>query len=296
MVAFDHRNSLRRDLDRLGVATTGSHLVALKELIWRGIEAVTADVATYADAAILIDRGHRRIEAAATKANAVVAVALEASGSDSLQPEAAGAELAADLRALEGGFGKVLLRWHPTDEDARKKRQLAELRRLAELTHNSGARLLIELLVPPSPADLASIAAADRYDETLLPGNQRDAVAEILNAGVVPAMWKIEGHPNTTTALALAELISSRTPSASILVLGGGAGITGLSRVFAGGAAIDTFNGFAVGRSIWWQPVSEFCLGRVTEAAARHAIAKNYLAVIESFEAVALQLQTSTRT
>ena len=296
MVAFDHRNSLRRDLDHLGVATSGARRAAIKRLIWRGVEPVMADVATYADTAILIDRGHHRIEAAAAKANVVVAVALEASGNDSLQPEAAEAELAADLRALEGGFGKVLLRWHPTDADSRKRRQLAELRRLAELTHNSGARLLIELLVPPSPADLASVAAADHYDEILLPGNQRDAVAEVLNAGVVPAMWKLEGHSNTTTALTLAELISSRTPSASILILGGGTSISGLSRAFAGGAAIDTFNGFAVGRSIWWQPISEFCLGRVTESTARHAIAKNYLAVIESFEAVAPQAQPLTRT
>ena len=296
MVAFDHRNSLRRDLDRLGVAITDSYLAALKMLIWQGIETVLADVATGTDAAVLVNRGHRCIEAAAMKANVVVAVALEASGCDCLQPDAAGAELAADLRALKGGFGKVLLRWHPADDDSRKRRQLAELRHLAELAHDSGARLLIELLVPPSPADLASIAAADRYDEVLLPGNQHDAVDEILNAGVVPAMWKLEGHTDTHTALALADLISSHTPSASILVLGGGVEINELSRSFAGGVDVGAFNGFAVGRSIWWQPIAEFCRGRATAATTQRAIGDNYLAVIETFEAASQPAQPATQT
>ncbi len=284
MAAFDHRNSLQRELRLLGVAAGAPHRAELKVLIWQGIKAALPDVPVYADAAILIDRGQRRIEAEATEAGVAVAVALEASGGDALRPAAAPAALAEDLRGLAGGFGKVLLRWHPADHAARKRRQLATLGHLADLTHRNGARLLLELLVPPSPEDLAGLAADRRYDEALLPRHQHDAVAELLSAGISPALWKLEGHPDTSAALALAALLGHREPRTSILVLGGGADIADLRRVFSGGAGIDLFGGFAVGRSIWWGPIAGLCRGEVTEASARTAIANNFLAVIGAFE------------
>ncbi len=292
MVAFDHRNSLERDLTRLGVDATAGRRAELKSLIWQGIEAALPGVPAHADAAILIDRGHRRIEAAARDANVAVAIALEASGQDAVRPEATAAELREDLQAIEGGFGKVLLRWHPADPDSRKRRQLATLHQLADL---SGARLLLELLVPPSPEDLAGLAAGRRYDEALLPRHQYDAVAELLHAGLSPALWKVEGHPDAGAALALAELVASCDPSAAILILGGGAEIADLGRAFSGGAGLDVFSGFAVGRSIWWGPIAELCRGEITAAGARCAIGNSFLAVIGTFEATARRTQPAGR-
>ena len=287
MVAFDHRSSLRQDLRRLGHPATAAQRAELKNLIWQGVVAALPEVPARARAAILVDRGHHRILLEAGQARVAAAVALEASGSGELTPAAAPDELAADLRALDAGFGKILLRWHPADGAGRKRRQLALLQRLAELTLRSGAGLLLELLVPPRPEDLAGLSPGERWDEAVLPRRQHEAVAELLDAGVTPALWKLEGHPDAQAARALAELLGGCDPSTSVLVLGGGADVADLGRVFSGGAGIGLFGGFAVGRSIWWEPVARLCRGEISEDGARHAVGRNYLAVIDAYESAA---------
>jgi 5-dehydro-2-deoxygluconokinase len=287
MVAFDHRSSLRRDLRLIGHEATAAQRVELKNLVWQGVAEALPELPARARAAILVDRGHRRIMTEAAQAGVTVAIALEASGADELTPAAAPHELAAELRRLDAGFGKILLRWNPADGDGRKRRQLAQLQQLEELTRRSGAGLLLELLIPPRPEDLAGLSPGDRWDEALLPRRQHEAVSELLDAGVAPALWKLEGHPDTQAARAVAELLGGCDPPTSVLVLGGGAHVADLGRLFAGGAGIDLFGGFAVGRSIWWEPVMQLCVGAISEEGARRAVGRNYLAVIDAYEAAA---------
>ena len=121
-------------------------------------------------------------------------------------------------------------------------------------------------------------------EQAVLPELQYAAVGEILASGVAPALWKIQGPPNTDAAAALAELVGSARPDASVLVLGGGSEIPGLRRLFSCRAGSERFNGFAVGRSIWWNPISALCRGDVTESEACRAVGERYLAVIDAFE------------
>ena len=289
MVALDHRSSIDRDLSRLGIRPTRRGRAELKGVIWQGVKAVLPEIPAHGDVAILIERGHDRIVAEAIDANVTVALALEASGEGILRPEAAPDELARDLRAFPGSLGKVLLRWHPDDAASTKGRQLAALHKLADLAEENGRELLLELLVPPAPGDLAGAASGDRYDESRLPRHQFGAITELVDSGLAPALWKLEGHPNAAGARAVASAVIRCDPGSYILVLGGGATIADLARPFSGGAGIDAFNGFAVGRSIWRKPITDLCRHEITEAGARHAIGRNLLAVIDVFDAATSQ-------
>ena len=284
MVAFDHRGSFKRSLSRLGVDCGPARRAALKLTIWRGLSEVLSRVPASGQAAILVDRGHGCIAAEAADAGVAVAVALEASGHRILRAEASRPDLTTDLRTLRASFGKVLVRWHPRDPASSKRRQLAVLRQLDEVAHAAGARLLLELLVSPDPLDHAADGPRPDWEQAVLPRLQHTAVGEILDSGVAPALWKIQGHPNTDAAAALADLVGSARPDASILVLGGGSEITGLRRLFSCRAGSERFNGFAVGRSIWWNPISALCRGDVTESEACRAIGERFLAVIDAFE------------
>lgn len=295
MVAFDHRSSFERALDRIGAASGSARRAELKLMIWQSVEEVLPRLPARSRAAVLVDRGHGRIVAEAVAAGVTVAIALEASGHRRLIPEAALAVLRQDLQTIEGGLGKVLVRWPHDDSALDRRRQLAELRRLEGLVADAGAGLLLELLVPPAADEAAGPGSMQHWEETVLPGRQREAVEEILGSGVVPKMWKIEGHPDVEAAGALSALVGSTRHDASILVLGGGAEIADLRRVFSCGAHEGLFSGFAVGRSIWWKSIAAFCRGEITEAGARRAIGDNILAVIDTFASVTCMSSQTTR-
>ena len=283
MVAFDHRDSFERALDRIGAASGLARRAELKLMIWQSVQAVLPRLPARSRAAVLVDRGHERIVSEAIGAAVTVAIALEASGHRRLIPEATPSILQQDLRTTGGGLGKVLVRWFPEDSALDRRRQLAELRRLDNVVADAGAGLLLELLVPPAADGVASARSRQHWEETVLPGRQREAVEDILDSGVTPEVWKIEGHPNADAAVALSALVGSTRQDASILVLGGGAEIAQLRRVFSCANHEGRFAGFAVGRSIWWKPTAAFCRGEIAETEARRAIGDNFLAVIDTF-------------
>lgn len=293
MVAFDHRSSLDRDLDRIGAASGPARRAELKLMIWQSVQEVLPRLPARARAAVLVDRGHGRIVKEAIGAAVTVATALEASGHRRLTPDAAPADLLRDLRATDGGLGKVLVRWLADDSALDRRRQLAELRKLDDLVAEAGAGLLLELLIPPAADEVAGPGSRQCWEETVLPGRQRAAVEEILESGVTPPVWKIEGHPDAHAAGALSAVVGSARHDASILVLGGGAEIGDLRRVFSCGAHDSRFSGFAVGRSIWWKPTAALCRGDITETSARRTIGDNFLAVIDAFDSAT---RTSSRT
>ena len=317
--ALDHRNSFARSLSGVGAdhirarraeprprphVGLGAEMdcgparrADLKQTIWKGIAGILARVPEHAQTAILIDRGCGQIAVEAEAAGVAVAVALEASGRGALHAEAPLPVLREDLHSFRPSFGKVLVRWHPDALAPDTRGQLRTLRELDELVRAAGADLLVELLITREPHSGAGGTQSrhgrprtqqqrDRQ-QAELPLLQRSAVEEILAAGVTPALWKIEGHPDAEAAGALAELLGSARPDASILVLGGGSEISGLRRLFLCRAGSERFSGFAVGRSIWQRPLSALWRGDITQAEARRAIGERFLAVIDAFESAA---------
>jgi 5-dehydro-2-deoxygluconokinase len=291
MVALDHRGSLVRALEHLGADSGAARCAELKYLVWRGVKQVLDGRLTRRSdlgAAMLIDRGQRRIAEEAAAGGMRVAVALEASGQRSLRAEAAPSRLAEDLRALGATYGKVLVRWHPHDSAPHKHRQLAALRRLDDIVRGAGAELLLELLVPADPDEGATTTCRRSGREGSSPPDPAvRAAEEILASGIVPTVWKIERPRDTESARAFAALVTSADPHAAVLVLGGGAPVGDLPEAFAPGAGIEQFRGFAVGRSIWWPPLEALTREEITPAQARRAVGDNYVKVIDAFEAAA---------
>ena len=287
VVAFDHRGSLDRALCGIGAVSTPERTHRIKLLIWQSIEQVLPLLPDRLEAGILIDRGHPRIAAEAQEARVSVALALEASGYAMLRADADAHVLNADLRAVAGGFGKVLVRWHPDDTTTNRRRQLDTLHELGKTIEDAGARLLLELLVPSTPQEVADARGRLSWEEIRKPRCQVEAVEEILGSGLAPEFWKMEGHANVDEAARLASLVGYDCPDAAILLLGGGVAIPQLRRLFSCSTASKRYRGFAVGRSIWWEPVTRWVRGGTTVDEARSAIGKNFLAVVDAFNSVA---------
>ena len=178
----------------------------------------------------------------------------------------------------------MLLRWHPDDAASRKLSQLVVLRRLNDAVADSGAELLLELLIHPRPSVEVGGATARLWEDSVLPALQHQAVEEILGYGISPALWKMEGHSNTLEAARLDALVGSSRPDATVLILGGGSGIGDLRRAFSCAAGNRCFRGFAVGRSIWQEPILGLCRHEITHREAEGKIVDNFLAVVDVYE------------
>lgn len=284
MVAFDHRRSLRRALSAIGADTAPAHLSDLKLIIWRGLRTALPHVDEHAEVAVLIDRGNERVGQEAGSAGVRVALALEESGGDPLRPDAPAAFLDQELRALGEPIGKALLRWHPDDPGARKRQQLVALRQIADVVSGCGADLLVELLIHPRPPDGTDERSSRLHTDSVLADLQCAAAEEILDSGISPAFWKLEGHSNAPGAARLDALVASARQDAAILILGGGSGIAGLRQAFSCRDGNDRYRGFAVGRSIWQEPILALCNHETTRAEAEAKIGDNLLAVVDAFE------------
>jgi myo-inositol catabolism protein IolC len=113
------------------------------------------------------------------------------------------------------------------------------------------------------------------------------AIKELRSAGVRADVWKIEGLEERSDCEAVARLVrSGGREEASCVVLGRGADDATVERWLQEAAAVPGYNGFAVGRTIWWNAVS----GHLTEGLPRDTaveqISRRYRHFIDVYSSV----------
>jgi 5-dehydro-2-deoxygluconokinase len=148
----------------------------------------------------------------------------------------------------------------------------------------AGRPLIVELLIPATDADLASVGGdALRYDRELRPSLTQQVIRELQDAGVEPALWKVEGTETTADAQAIADLAHRDGRTAQCIVLGRHAPADRLEHWLDMAAPVADFVGFAIGRSIWWDALSAHLAGTIDDAEAQKRIAAAYLQYANDF-------------
>ena len=184
---------------------------------------------------------------------------------------------------LDPDLPKVLIRHNVEGDRSGLDEQLRRLRRVSDELHDAGYPLLLELLVPPTRAQLAGVGGDERiFDDHERPQLTVRAVEEILTAGVRVERWKVEGMSSATSAAELAR-VCTRDAGVTCLVLGRNAGWDEVDRWLANAAASPGYDGFAIGRTLWWEPAVDLLLGSSWENAVE-AIANNYRHAIDTYE------------
>ena len=286
-LAFDHRNSLRRDFMHLtGQPAPEQHstMVAAKGVVTDALIEAAPQVSPDTPV-LLIDHEYGgqfvpRAQAAGVK----VAMPVEESGQAELRYLCDGhPERVVD--AHHPDYVKVLIRYNPGGDTAMNERQRGRLRKLSDWLDGRPERLMLELLVPPEPAQLAAVADdQSRFDRETRAALTAAAIDQIAGDGLRPALWKIEGPESLQDAARIAEAVRSANPDAGCLVLGRGADDAAVRRWLAIAAATDGFTGFAVGRTIWWDALKGFAGGGDAGAAVR-AVAARYLDLVRYYRA-----------
>jgi myo-inositol catabolism protein IolC len=292
VLSFDQRGSFKKGLMGIAGEPTDKErrrIRELKALVYRGFERALADGAPRDACGLLVDEEFGADVARSAKASGfTLAMPVERSGQDEFEFEYGG-QFGAHIEAFDPAFVKVLVRYNPDGEEPLNHRQSTRLAELSAWLSERERKFLFELLVPATAAQLAQVTGErDRYDRELRPALVVRAIAELQDAGVEPDIWKIEGlDAREDCERAVAQARAGGRERVKCVVLGRGASIDRVADWLCQAAAVPGYVGFAIGRTIWLDELSEHLAGRLDEDAAIERIARNYRHMIDTYAAVA---------
>ncbi len=289
ILAFDHRGSFEKMVGGAPTSGTTERIRAAKEVIYGGLRrAVAAGVPTLVAGALVDEQYGAEVARRVRQDHLVLAMPVEKSGQDEFDFEY-GHAFAEHIDRFDPDFAKVLVRYNPEGDEALNRRQVSRLRVLGEHLHTHGRKLLFELLVPATPAQLAAVGGdAGRFDLELRPDLMRRAIAELQDAGVEPDVWKIEGLDRREDCIRIADQVrAGGRGGVGCVVLGRGADAAQVDRWLRAGAGVPGYLGFAIGRSIWSAPIKAYLAGAIGREDAEAQIGWNYLHCVDIYAAAA---------
>jgi myo-inositol catabolism protein IolC len=195
-----------------------------------------------------------------------------------------GNDFGAHIEQFDPDFSKVLVRYNPDYADTQANTdQLGRLKKLSDWLHDNDRKFLFELLVPAEPSQLESVGGdTARYDAELRPDLMIRAISEIQDAGVEPDIWKIEGLDERSDCVRVAEQTrAGGRDNVTCVLLGRGADNDKVDHWLYQAGEVDGFIGFAIGRSIWSDPLKAYLSGDLDREAAAAKVAENYTRFIE---------------
>ena len=286
-LAFDHRNSVRTSFMGLVAPPTQEQTRQMVEAKRVVVDALIEAAPSVVDAVptLLIDAEYGGAHVAdARGAGIAIAMPLEVSGQAELRFEH-DADFEAVIEQFDPDYAKVLIRYNPDGDGEMNARQRARLGKLTAWLEGRRQRLMLELLVPPETDQLAALGGdRHRYDRELRAALTVRAVDEIGAGGVRPALWKLEGPESTADARRISAAVRALDADAGCLVLGRGDKVSAVHRWLATAAQVPGFTGFAVGRTVWWEPLRAFMAGGSRKVAVE-SIAHNYLDLVDTYGA-----------
>ena len=290
-LAFDHRGSFQKKMFGIEGDPTPEDVERIedaKHLIYEGmVRAVQSGGVPGHEIGVLVDEQFGgSIPREAKEQGLLLAMPVEKSGQNEFDFEY-GEDFGAHIERFDPDLSKVLVRFNPDGDADLNREQLERLKRLADWLHDHGRKFLFELLVPAEPAQLESVGGdSDRYDAELRPELMRRVIEETQNFGVDVDIWKIEGVDERADCEKLvSQARAGGRDDVVCVVLGRGANAAKVDHWLAQAATVDGFVGFAIGRSIWWDPLKAYVDGKIERVEGARRIAENYLRFVKVYEA-----------
>jgi myo-inositol catabolism protein IolC len=289
ILAFDHRGSFQKKF--FGIqgepdAEQTAIIADAKHLIFEGMLQAVGSGAEPSVTGVLVDEQFgSTVPQEAHERGLKLAMPAERSGQNMFDFQY-GDDFGEHILKFDPDFTKVLVRYNPEGDAGENAVQLEKLKRLSDWLKQHDRKFLFELLVPAEDAQLQSVDGdTDRYDAELRPQLMRHAIAAIQDFGIEVDIWKIEGVDERSDCEMLAEQARSGGREGVVcVVLGRGADDDKVDEWLQAAAPVDGFVGFAIGRSIWWDPLKAYVDGKIERSAGAAKIAQNYLRFVQVYE------------
>jgi myo-inositol catabolism protein IolC len=289
ILADDHRDSLEKELYELAAPPTpvqAARIRADKLLVYEALVDATKRLPDAAQAGILVDEEYGAdVAELAAKSDGLInlSMPLEASGKEWFE-FAYGDDWKLHAGRFPTDHAKVLIRDNPALAVPDRLQQAERLKVVSAWAAESHHHLIVELLVPATDADLASVDGdKKRYDDELRPKLTLETIEFLQDHGADPELWKIEGMDTAADAEAVVGLVQRGGRDANCIILGRHASEDDLDRWLEVAAPLPGYVGFAIGRSIWWDPLADHLAGDISVDVARHRIAENYLGYAHAY-------------
>jgi myo-inositol catabolism protein IolC len=287
VLAFDHRGSFQKkffDVSGAPNAEETSRIADAKQVIFEGALKALDEGAPREAAGILVDEQFGADIVRKAKADGLTfAMPVEKSGQEEFDFEY-GDAFGEHITEFDPTFSKVLVRYNTEGDPEMNARQSERLKRLSDWLYANGRKFLFELLVPGTTEQIEAAGGEDAYDTDMRPGLMRRAISEIQDAGIEPDIWKIEGIDEREDCEMIAEQTRAGDREGVVcVVLGRGADDDKVDHWLRTGAGVPGYVGFAIGRSIWWDPLKGYVDQTMARDDASSKISANYRRFIDVY-------------
>jgi myo-inositol catabolism protein IolC len=289
ILAFDHRGSFQKKFFGIEGEPDSEQTAMIadaKHLIFEGLQqAVTAGADASVTGVLVDEQFGGSVPEEAHAQGLKLAMPAERSGQNMFDFQY-GDDFPKHIESFDPDFVKVLVRYNPDGNAQENSEQVGKLKQLSDWLHAHKRKFLFELLVPAEDAQLQAVDGdADRYDAELRPELMRRTIAALQDAKLEVDIWKIEGvDERSDCEMLVAQARSGGRDDVKCVVLGRGADDAKVDQWLQAAAPVDGYIGFAIGRSIWWNPLKAYVDGKIDRAAGARKIAENYLRFVAVYE------------
>lgn len=287
ILAMDHRASFAQSLFAVTGVPSGTELRRMQDakmVIYEGVHQVASKGTSLGRIGVLVDEQLGSEVAKKAKSDGLtVAMPIERSGTHLFELEY-GEHFVEHVERFDPDFFKVLVRYNPADDERDRESQIERLVRVSGWAERTARRWLFELLVPPTREQLSQWEDQDRFDRYARPTLTAEVLTQLQAGGVHPTIWKLEGYETAEGAQTVLRSVTQSTDHpAECIVLGRNAPLSKVEHWIDVAAPLHGYAGFAVGRSIWEQPLEDHLAGRLDRGGAVTSIAHHYRALIETY-------------
>ena len=289
ILAFDHRGSFQKKFFGIEGEPDPEQTAMIadaKHLVFEGMQQAVAAGADPSVTGVLVDEQFGSTVPEESRAQGLrLAMPAERSGQEMFDFQY-GEQFGEHIERFDPDFTKVLVRYNPDGDAEGNREQREKLKQLSDWLHEHERKFLFELLVPATPTQLGAVGGdGERYDAELRPELMRRTIAEIQEAGIEVDVWKIEGvDVRSDCEMLVAQARTGGRDGVVCVVLGRGADDAKVDHWLGEAAPVDGFVGFAIGRSIWWDPLKAYVDGKIERRVAAQQIAQNYLRFVKVYE------------
>ncbi len=269
VLAFDHRANFAKNLlgfpyPRLNL-TQRKKVIELKGIVFDGFLKVWREAGRSKSLAALIDEEFGApIIKQAKQLGITFAIPTEKSGREIFEFEH-GARYGARLKKIRPNFAKALVRYDVA-QVKNNKLQRARLARLSAFCKKNKLGLMLEVLLTGTGSRFAQL---------------EQMICEMLDGGVEPVILKLEGLDRASNWRRLRKYTKAR-----IIVLGRGESRATVERWLKAAKQSKATDGFAIGRTIFFEPLELFLKKEISREEAVLRVADNFKHFIKLWKEV----------
>ena len=165
---------------------------------------------------------------------------------------------------------KCLLFYHPDDPIELRLKQERQLKELYSACVQSGHQLLLEVIPP----------AESEEDASTIP----QILKRFYHLGIKPDWWKLPALQDKSWQLASDIILSHDPHCQGVLLLGLSASMETVKESFAGASKYEICKGFAVGRTIFYEPAKQWMQHKISDQELVDSVAGNYIELIKAWK------------